>query len=130
MKRPISVGSGRIATPRSSRRNNSPTRVVGILPATTSGMAATIDLTIDAIKSLAEQTGQDAVKWLQDKNIRAELHIATGYSVETIVSEAKRLNCDAIVLGHRHCTFWMRLLEQSTCEVLLDAATCPLMITR
>jgi len=102
--------------------------VVDILPATAAGMAGATDLAIDTLETLAQQTVKDAAELLQGRSIRTEVHVLPGNSAQTIVAQAKTLNCDAIVVGHRHRTFWLRLFDQSTCVDLLDSAPCPLMI--
>ncbi|MDB6084282.1 MAG: universal stress protein [Gammaproteobacteria bacterium] len=42
----------------------------------------------------------ESVQWLRTRGITAEGHLASGDTIERIISYTKRLNIDLIVLGH------------------------------
>ena len=65
---------------------------------------------------------------LEKYGIPYSRHIETGNKAEVIVSEAKRLRCDLILLGTARKSALVRLLEASTTNRVMELATVPVQV--
>jgi nucleotide-binding universal stress UspA family protein len=69
-----------------------------------------------------------AREYLEGQGVSAEYQAAVGEPAETIVELARERGADLIVVGTRELNFLMRVLGQSTSEVVLHRAHCDVMI--
>lgn len=75
---------------------------------------------IDLVREVAQS--------LSDKNIAATGQVLSGDPVETILSVAQEFDCEAIVLGHRHLSWFRRLADRSICWEILEHAQVPVLV--
>ncbi|HBN9524571.1 universal stress protein [Pseudomonas aeruginosa] len=54
--------------------------------------------------------------------------VLTGFPAQEIVTEARRLNCDLIIIGHRHLSRLEKLLEPSVGSYVIEKSPCPVLI--
>ncbi|EJL34189.1 universal stress protein [Novosphingobium sp. AP12] len=65
---------------------------------------------------------------LRDRDIDATGHVLSGTPVKTILSAAQEWECEAIVLGHRHLSWFRRLTDRSICWEVLEQARVPVLV--
>jgi universal stress protein A len=94
-------------------------------------------LKIDQIKSYesaAEQQAKENLEELlgrlQNKGIKVEAYVQSGYPFEQIIEVASRLKVDLIVIGSRSHTGLMHLLLGSTAERVVQHAPCPVLVVK
>lgn len=71
---------------------------------------------------------REVAQSLGDKNIAATGQVLSGDPVETILSVAHEFDCEAIVLGHRHLSWFRRLADRSICWEILEHARVPVLV--
>ncbi len=77
----------------------------------------------------ADQLVRDAVDRLRASGITAVGEILVGTPARAIVAAAKRLNADMIVMGHRHLSWFDRMLHPSICWDVLEHSICPVLVS-
>ncbi|OBY90079.1 universal stress protein [Pseudomonas sp. AU11447] len=81
----------------------------------------------------AEQEQHEAQALVDDAVVQLQLCVATGAVVagdpaRAILREAERLECDLIVIGHRHLGRIERLLDPSVGQRVIERAPCPVLV--
>ncbi|TDF86596.1 universal stress protein [Pseudomonas sp. H9] len=71
---------------------------------------------------------QSAAQRLQDMGFASDGALVQGDPVSVIVSEAQRLGCALIVMGHRHLSRLGRLLDPSISSKVIDQVDCPVLV--
>ncbi|MGH8381884.1 universal stress protein [Pseudomonas sp.] len=71
---------------------------------------------------------QQSLQRLRDLGFESEGKLAQGDPVAAIVSEARRLDCALIIIGHRHLNRLGRLLDPSISNKVIDQAACPVLV--
>ncbi len=79
-------------------------------------------------QQMADMTMQQAVDYLRSRGFQAEGNLVNGDPLSTIVAEAKRLESDLIVMGHRHLSRLDRMLDPSISSKVIDKAGCPVLV--
>lgn len=70
-----------------------------------------------------------ALKQLEERGAPCSAATLRGGSpADAICEEARRIDSDLIVIGHRHLSFLGRLLDPSVGSRVLDAAPCPVLV--
>lgn len=69
-----------------------------------------------------------AIRRLQSQGWAAEGQVCAGQPGDTILTEAKRIDADVIVMGHRHLSRLQRWADPSTAGTVIDRAPCPVLI--
>lgn len=88
-----------------------------------------IDFPAAAIEhEAAVELVSDVAQTLSDRNIAATGQVLSGNPVETILSVAQEFGCEAIVLGHRHLSWFRRLTDRSICWEILEHAQVPVLV--
>lgn len=71
----------------------------------------------------------DALRQLEARGIQCTAATLPGDNpADAICEEARRIDSDLIVIGHRHLSFLGRLLDPSVGSRILDAAPCPVLV--
>ncbi|WP_442112267.1 universal stress protein [Pseudomonas sp. NUPR-001] len=73
-----------------------------------------------AVQSVAQQ--------LRDMGFDSDGSLVQGEPVTVIVSEAQRLGCALIIMGHRHLSRLGRLLDPSISNKVIDQVACPVLV--
>lgn len=81
---------------------------------------------MDFHRELAETALARAQQMLDIAGIPYTTHLEVGNKVEHIVEAARRLECDAIVMGTARKSSLVRLVESSVTNQLLERATVPI----
>lgn len=81
-----------------------------------------------------EQLAADAIVDTALRDMRAlgldaQGVILAGSPAQEIVAAARRMRADMIVMGHRHLSWFDRMLHPSTCWEVLDHADCPVLVS-
>lgn len=76
----------------------------------------------------AGQALQSTVQQLREWGFDAEGRLVQGDPVTAIVSEARRLDCTLIIMGHRHLNRLGRLLDPSISSKVIDQINCPVLV--
>ncbi|WP_136474624.1 universal stress protein [Pseudomonas sp. DG56-2] len=71
---------------------------------------------------------QRALKSLRGFGFESEGKLAQDDPVAAIVSEAQRLDCALILMGHRHLNRLGRLLDPSISNKVIDQVNCPVLV--
>ncbi|MBY4674356.1 universal stress protein [Burkholderia multivorans] len=76
----------------------------------------------------AERVVAAAIHRLQGNGLAAEGRVCGGQPGDAIVTEARRINADVIVMGHRHLSWLQRWADPSTAETVIERAPCPVLV--
>lgn len=76
----------------------------------------------------ANQAVQQALQQLRAQGFETEGALVQGDPVAVIVSEARRLDCALIIMGHRHLNRLGRLLDPSISNKVIDQVNCPVLV--
>ncbi|MDD1016653.1 MULTISPECIES: universal stress protein [Pseudomonas] len=79
-------------------------------------------------QQLADMTMQQALEHLRSRGFQTEGNLVNGDPVSTIVAESRRLDCDLIVMGHRHLSRLDRMFDPSISSKVIDKAGCPVLV--
>lgn len=79
-------------------------------------------------RARAEGLLQDAVAQLRERGVDARPAMPVGDPGEVISTQARELDADLIVIGHRHLSRLQRLLDSSVAQWTLDHAPCPVLV--
>lgn len=71
---------------------------------------------------------QQALRRLRALGFESEGKLAQNDPVTAIVSEAQRLDCTLIIIGHRHLNRLGRLLDPSISNKVIDQVKCPVLV--
>ncbi|WP_175652106.1 universal stress protein [Pseudomonas sp. Marseille-P9899] len=77
---------------------------------------------------LAERAVQDAVAVLRESGFTCDGSVVAAEPVAAIVDQAKALDCELIVMGHRHLSRLGRLLDPSVSGKVIDRVGCPVLV--
>jgi nucleotide-binding universal stress UspA family protein len=77
----------------------------------------------------AEKIIGEALRNLEALGIEASGEILVGTPAHAIVAAANRLSADMIVMGHRHLSWFDRMLHPSVCWDILEHSTCPVLFS-
>ncbi|MEJ0052046.1 MAG: universal stress protein [Methylovirgula sp.] len=88
---------------------------------------------IDYPAAAIEQEGIDAVMNTTLARLRAEGFtvegtVAAGAPIDLILQTAKTKQCDLVILGHRHLSWFGKFTERSVSAGVLEAATVPVLV--
>jgi nucleotide-binding universal stress UspA family protein len=76
----------------------------------------------------ADHAVAKAVRELQDAGFTCKGCMVAGQPVEAIVAKAQALNCELIIMGHRHLSRLGRLLDPSISAKVIDRVEVPVMV--
>jgi nucleotide-binding universal stress UspA family protein len=76
----------------------------------------------------AEAVLADALAELRERGVDAIAQLPSGDPGEVISAQARRLQCDLIIIGHRHLSRLQRLFEPSVGQWTIDHAPCPVLV--
>lgn len=79
-------------------------------------------------QQLAERAVSDAVHSLRDAGFHAEGRVLASPPVAAIVSTAGELDCELIIMGHRHLSRLGRLLDPSISAKVIDRVQIPVLV--
>jgi nucleotide-binding universal stress UspA family protein len=71
----------------------------------------------------------DAMQDMRALGLEAESTILVGSPAREIVTAAKRMQSDMIVMGHRHLSWFDRMLHPSICWDVLEHSDCPVLVS-
>lgn len=94
------------------------------MPATEFGMVISVDTSSEAMHELEQLQARIA------KQVNCRVLLRQGGAEHEIISTAKELNCDLIILGTHSRTGMDRLLLGSTVEKVVRTAGCPIFVVR
>ncbi len=88
---------------------------------------------IDYPAAAIEQEGIDAVMratvaQLRSEGFAVEGTVAAGEPIDIILQTARAKQCDLVILGHRHLSWFGKFTERSVCIGVLEAATVPVLV--
>lgn len=69
-----------------------------------------------------------AVRELQQAGFASRGCMVAGQPVEAIVAKAQELNCELIIMGHRHLSRLGRLLDPSISAKVIDRVKVPVLV--
>ena len=69
-----------------------------------------------------------AVRELQHAGFTSQGCMVAGQPVEAIVAKARELNCELIIMGHRHLSRLGRLLDPSISAKVIDRVQVPVLV--
>ncbi|MBH3448444.1 universal stress protein [Pseudomonas putida] len=69
-----------------------------------------------------------AVRELQQAGFTCQGCMVAGQPVDVIVAKAQELNCELIIMGHRHLTRLGRLLDPSISSKVIDQVQVPVLV--
>lgn len=69
-----------------------------------------------------------AVKTLRDTGFRCEGKLLAAEPVDAIVGQARALDCELIIMGHRHLSRFGRLLDPSISTKVIDKVECAVLV--
>jgi len=69
-----------------------------------------------------------AVRELQHAGFTSQGCMVAGQPVEAIVAKARELNCELIIMGHRHLSRLGRLLDPSISAKVIDRVKVPVLV--
>ncbi len=76
----------------------------------------------------AEHVVAAAIHRLRGSGLAAEGQVCGGQPGDAIVTEARRINADVIVMGHRHLSRLQRWVDPSTAGTVIERAPCPVLV--
>ena len=80
-------------------------------------------------QQLAERAVAEAVKALREAGFAdCTGSLVAGQPVDAIVASARTLECELIVMGHRHLSRLGRLLDPSISGKVIDRVHCPVLV--
>lgn len=71
-----------------------------------------------------------ALAHLHALGFTADGALVAGDPAPVILAEARRIDCELIVMGHRHLSRFGRLLDPSISAEVLDHSPCPVLVAR
>ena len=71
----------------------------------------------------------DACTFLQAESLSTTCEFLVGHPAQQIVETAHRLRAEMIVMGHRHLSWFGRMLHPSICWDVLEYADCPVLVS-
>ena len=77
---------------------------------------------------LADQAVAGAVRTLRDAGFNCHGSVIAAEPVEAIVDKAGELNCELIIMGHRHLSRLGRLLDPSISAKVIDRVQIPVLV--
>ncbi|MBO9548325.1 universal stress protein [Pseudomonas sp.] len=77
---------------------------------------------------LGDRAMAEAVELLQQAGFSSQGCMVAGQPVEAIVTKAKELNCELIIMGHRHLSRLGRLLDPSISTKVIDRVEVPVLV--
>ncbi|MFJ4454024.1 universal stress protein [Pseudomonas sp. NPDC089392] len=77
---------------------------------------------------LADRAVAEAVRELQQAGFVSQGCMVAGQPVEAIVAKAQELNCELIIMGHRHLSRLGRLLDPSISAKVIDRVEVPVLV--
>lgn len=79
-------------------------------------------------QQLAERAIAQAVQTLRDAGFTAQGSTLAAEPVDAIVDTAKALDCELIIMGHRHLSRLGRLLDPSVSGKVIDRVDIPVLV--
>ncbi|MFS0828648.1 universal stress protein [Pseudomonas phoenicis] len=79
-------------------------------------------------QQLAEQAVAQAIETLRAAGFECEGHTVPGAPVAVILDTAQTLDCELIVMGHRHLSRLGRLLDPSVSAKVIDEGRWPVLV--
>ena len=76
----------------------------------------------------ADHAVAEAVSELQHAGFTSQGCMVAGQPVEAIVAKARELNCELIIMGHRHLSRLGRLLDPSISAKVIDRVDMPVLV--
>ena len=76
----------------------------------------------------ADHAVADAVRGLQQAGFASQGCMLAGQPVEAIVAKAQELNCELIIMGHRHLSRLGRMLDPSISTKVIDRVKVPVLV--
>ena len=76
----------------------------------------------------ADHAVAEAVRELQHAGFASQGCMVAGLPVEAIVAKAQELNCELIIMGHRHLSRLGRLLDPSISAKVIDRVEVPVLV--
>ncbi|WP_336335257.1 universal stress protein [Pseudomonas putida] len=76
----------------------------------------------------ADHAMANAVHELQKAGFASQGCMVAGQPVEAIVAKAQELNCELIIMGHRHLSRLGRLLDPSISAKVIDQVEIPVLV--
>ncbi|BDM24748.1 TPA: universal stress protein [Pseudomonas putida] len=77
---------------------------------------------------LGDRAVAEAVQLLQQAGFSSQGCMVAGQPVEAIVAKAQELNCELIIMGHRHLSRLGRLLDPSISAKVIDRVEVPVLV--
>ena len=77
---------------------------------------------------LGDRAVGEAVQLLQQAGFSSQGCMVAGQPVEAIVTKAQQLNCELIIMGHRHLSRLGRLLDPSISAKVIDRVEVPVLV--
>jgi nucleotide-binding universal stress UspA family protein len=109
---------------------NAHTHLLAILRSTGADLDAepTADTHFPREQQAAMRILREGVEWLKARNIDAQGQLVFGDPVGHIVTCARKLGVDLIVVGHRHRSRLARWWTEAEDALLLDQAPCSILV--
>ncbi|MBI6953702.1 universal stress protein [Pseudomonas sp. B21-023] len=79
-------------------------------------------------QQLAEHAVNSAVSMLREAGFDSLGCMVAGQPVEAIVAKARELECELVIIGHRHLTRLGRLLDPSISAKVIDRVKVPVLV--
>ena len=79
-------------------------------------------------QQLAEHAVSNAVKTLREAGVDSQGCMVAAQPVEAIVAKAGELECELIIIGHRHLSRLGRLLDPSISAKVIDRVQVPVLV--
>lgn len=76
----------------------------------------------------ADHAVAEAVRHLQQAGFACQGCMVAGQPVEAIVAKAQELNCELIIMGHRHLSRLGRMLDPSISAKVIDRVKVPVLV--
>ena len=76
----------------------------------------------------ADHAVAQAVRELQQAGFASQGCMVAGQPVEVIVAKAQELNCELIIMGHRHLSRLGRMLDPSISAKVIDRVKVPVLV--
>jgi len=77
---------------------------------------------------LGERAVAEAVALLRQAGFDSQGCMVAGQPVDVIVNKARELNCELIIMGHRHLSRLGRLLDPSISAKVIDRVEVPVLV--
>lgn len=79
-------------------------------------------------QQLAEQAVANAVQALHGAGFACHGSLVAGQPVQAIIAKAEELECELIIMGHRHLSRLGRLLDPSISTKVIDRVQVPVLV--